>query len=78
VLLSLACIVSLTLTGIAVQSRLIAPPEMDYMTLSGVILLSAGMGTAYNFVLVMLPLFIFWSVRPAMHKPEQVKPNAAV
>jgi hypothetical protein len=40
------------------------------MPLFLVVVLSIGMAMAYNFFLVVLPLFIFWGVRSALSKHE--------
>jgi hypothetical protein len=43
------------------------------MPLFGLIVLSIGMAMAYNFFLVMLPLFIFWGIRSVPGKHQRAR-----
>ena len=46
------------------------------MPLFGVILISAGMGMAYSFYLMVLPLFIIWGIGSALRKKPQGRASA--
>jgi hypothetical protein len=45
------------------------------MPLFGLIILSMGMAMAYNFFLVVLPLFIFWGLQSAPRKHRRARPG---
>jgi hypothetical protein len=51
--------------------------EAGSMTLLFAIVLSAGMGMSYNFVLVVLPLFVFWMLRAIPPRSRRGKSRSA-